>query len=397
MPKEYESIKDQYKQKHPDWSDEKVSEVASKVFYNVFGITVKEAIELEKQGEWVSWLKEHSKKEFNDSLECKTLFNYSDYEIKEKEDGFFVSGFVSAPVPDAKGELIDQALMVAKLNDPNNMLSKNLSYSHGWLKGDLNDHNPLGILQRAELKEHPKYKQPAAWAEYKLIKTHPYYNKAVYEIKEGALRGFSIEFKDSKKESKILGNVTVKKIIDYFLSGVAILGRPMHQDAILTGYEMKEFIFNGGENMEIKEDNSTPEVVVAKPVSQEPVNETKPDAVKESEKPKDAEKTDDKKTNDDHNAADELVALKKELEDLKQKTAEEARKKEIELIKQEIDGLKAKSKVLVSTDEQSFKTQIPTPVNDVSETINKIHADNSLTTEQKIKKLAEIQFSDLAK
>ncbi len=389
MPKEYDDIKKEYRSKHKDWSDKKLSETAAKVFYSIFGITVKEAMELEKKGKWKSWLKSHSKKK-SDKEEVKTLFNITSFEIKEDDGDYYVSGFVSAPIKDEKGEYLDQAKLVEKLNDPNNHLSKNLSYGHGWIKGDKNDMGILGVLQKAELKEHPKYHKPAAFGIWKLIKTHPYFNRTLYEIREHALKGLSVEINKTKKKLVKLGNTIVNKVTDYFLGGVAIVGRPLNLGATLYGYERKEFYYNGGENMEVKEDEKVEEI------NQTESEVSKNNEVKETEKATENKQENIKKESPNKDSGEELNKLKKEVEELKIKKAEEERAKEIERLRKELESLKAEKRVIIDNKPQNFENQDPIEAKKLEEAkeIEEIKNNKNLSIKEKLYKLALIDFKN---
>lgn len=366
MIKEFEDLKKEMSQSYSSESDDEVKNRASGMFQTIFGMELKEAEVLASAGKWNEYLKTNSVSSFDDT-KGRMLFNATDFEVKSEEDGFYVSGFVSAPAPDSSKDYVDQGTLLQKLLDPLNPMSKNLSYGHGWTKGDVNDSDVFGVLKHAELKEHPVIKQPAVWAEYKLMKTHPYYNKAVYNLKENALKGFSIEFNEAQRRFVKFGNTIVKKLEDYFLGGVALVGRPQHLNATLTGFAIKEYVFDGGKNMEVKEE------VIATATPTEPV---KPEPVKI-----------------DDNTKEDVAKLKEELDSIKSEKAEEKRKAEIDALKAEIDALKAEKKVIVDTSEQNFTNQDPAnkKANELVDEVKKIQ-ESKLSTEEKLRKLAELDL-----
>jgi hypothetical protein len=377
MIKEFKDLKNEMANSYSNETDSEISLRAEGMFQTIFGMEVKEAEVLASAGKWNDYLKTNSVESFDDS-KGRMVFNATDFEVKSEEDGFYVSGFVSAPVPDSSKDFVEQEKLLNKMLDPTNPMSKNLSYGHGWTKGDVNDSEVFGVLKHAELKEHPVIKQPAVWAEYKLMKTHPYYNKAVYNLKENALKGFSIEFNETKRKFVKFGNTIVKKLEDYFLGGVALVGRPQHLNATLTGFAIKEYVFNGGSNMEIKE-----EVNNAAPA----INEVKTDSVKTEDVKTEVVKKEDNQTKDD------VAKLKAELDSIKAEKAEEKRKAEIDALKAEIENLKADKKVLVDTTEQNFKNQDPADkkANELVEEVKKIQ-DSKLSTEEKLRKLAMLEL-----
>lgn len=254
MPKEYEDIKANVRKQYPKESDDSVSARAAKIFYSIFHITVKEAMDLESKGEWKSYLKkigksgESDKKDAFDNPFGIYVGNPSfGLEYKSQDDGdFYVMGFPSAPYFDAKGDYIDQETLLRKYNDPYNNYAKKLSYCHRWMKKDVLDfEKPLGVLQSAELKEHPIYHVPAVYGTWKLIKTHPYYNQAVYELQNGALDGLSVELKDSQRVPMTLGDVSVNYLVDYELKGTGVVNRQMNDGALITNFIYKDLSYIG--------------------------------------------------------------------------------------------------------------------------------------------------------
>lgn len=368
MIKEYEDIKFEVAKSHPEESDELIIDRANSMFKSIFGLDVKEAELIYMNNQWDNYLKKESSiNMLKNNNEFKSFFSAGEIECKSIEDDFYVSGFISAPSPDVSNDYLEQEKLLEKLIDLKNPMSKNLSYGHGWTKGDSNDTDVLGVLKNAELREHPVLKKPAVWAEYKLMKTHPYYNKTIYNIKENALKGFSIEFNEAKRNFVKFGNTVVKKLEDYFLAGVALVGRPNQINATLTGYVVKEFVFDDGgrKDMEVKE-----EVTQSKEVSK--VDE------KPIEKP----------------SNNEVEELRKELEFLKAQKAEETRQAEINALKKELDSLKAEKRVLVDKTEQNFTNQEPikNQANDYNDKIKEIQESKKLTTEEKLRRLAEMDL-----
>mgnify|MGYP001356963068 FL=1 len=393
MPKEYEDIKANMKKKYPKETDDEISARAAKIFYSIFGITVREAMNLEKQGKWKSYLASHSKKEFDaDNMLYKSYFSPADIDLNETSNDVYVSGFVSSPYPDESGDVIDQFDLYNKFLDPYNFMAKKLSYGHGWLKDDQLDlDNALGVLQNIELKEHPKLKVPCVYGTWKLMKTHPYYDKAIYGIKEGAMSGFSIEYKKGKSRDVIIGDVVANYIEDYQLGGVGIVCRPMNTDAFVTGFAIKEFKYNGkeiGDKMEKKEievDN-VEENVVVKESAENKANDTT------INKPIETITHTEKQTE----IVDDVAKLKQELSELKKHKAEEDQKAEIERLKKEIDSLKAEKRVLVDTSVQNFVNQDPKELQyqKSMEEISAIQADKKLSTYEKLRKISELELKE---
>jgi hypothetical protein len=267
-------------------------------------------------------------------------FNTSDFELKEKGEDVFVSGFISSLEVDENNEVTGQDKLLEKINDPNNDMAKNLSYKHKWVKKDRLDHeNKLGVMHgKAVIKTNPRTNQPSVWAEYLLLKTSPYYNDAIYDIKNRGVSGFSIEFKDAKKALVKFGNTIANYLEDYFLGGVALVARPAVKSTHITNFYTKEIYFlddEGAEKMEIKEENQTTE-----PQKQEPpkVDVPAPEVSKQ----------------DIDSIKKETDALKAQLEKEKQEVDLIKQNLEKQKIKQELEKLEAEKKVLVPVGEHKL-------------------------------------------
>jgi len=377
MLKEYEDIKVNVEKEFLDYTPEKTSEVATRIFNKVFGITVEDATKISKDGKWIDFLKKHSKKDFTDNFdEFKTAFNPTSFEIKEDATGFYVGGFVSSESVDEYGDIVPQQILVNKMNDPSNAYASILSYQHGWIKGDKTDSSALGIKQGdAVLKINPLTGKDGAFAWYKLMKTHPKYENAIYDIKEKAVKGFSIEFKNAKRTMLKIGNVLAQKLDDFFFGGVALVSRPANHDAVLTGFMAKEFIYNEGEDMEVKEEKKVEETKTEEPVKEVP---KQPEPVK----------------NDINEKNDDVEKLKIEVSNQKQALEKMKLEAEKAKITTEMENLTAEKKVLVDTSSKTVEDMAPTkeasPVNNAVEEAQKVLADKSLNGRQKIYKILDI-------
>jgi hypothetical protein len=265
-------------------------------------------------------------------------FSNSDFEIKEVGEHLFVSGFVSSFEVDENNDLTSQEILVRKLNDPDNDMAKNLSYKHKWLKKDKDDfESKLGVMEgKAEIKTNPKTNEPGVWATYKLLKTSPYYNDALYDIKNRGVSGFSIEFKDAKRNLIKFGNTIANYLEDFFLGGVALVARPAVKSTHITGFFTKE-IYLQEEGEEAKMEKKDAEV----PKTQE------------TTAPAEVTKDDLDKIKAETDALKAMVEKERtEVESLRQNTEKEKLKKELE-------QLQAERKVLVPQGEQQVPGTIP--------------------------------------
>ena len=308
------------------------------------------------------------------------IYNTSDFEMKSEGENYYVSGFISTEVVDENGDVVNQRTLLDKLVDETNPYAKYLSYKHKWLKGDKEDFsNVLGVLQRAEIKENPISKRPGVWAEYMLLKTSPYFDSALYDIKNKGVSGFSIEFKEPKRRPISIGAKFASFLEDYVFGGVGIVARAAVKSAIVDGFYLKEYetISGGDEEMDIKEENvKAPETSVEDTKVEEP--KVEPPV---PELPETNEELDDMKK--------ELDAQKLELEKLKIK-------QEQERIKQELESLKAKATVLTEVGEHKLEDQeVPTMTNtkeSMVKDVEKIWNEDSGSIKDKLEKIVKKTF-----
>lgn len=249
-------------------------------------------------------------------------YNVSDFEMKEEGGEVYVSGFISAFEIDEHNDIASQDELLEKINDPHNELAKNLSYKHKWLRKDMADfENKLGVMVgKAEKKVIPETGQPGVWATYHLLKTSPYYDSAVYDIKNKGVTGFSIEFKDVVRKLVTIGGKMANYLQEYFLGGVGLVARPSVKSTQITGFYTKDMYINvEGEDVKMETKEA--------PVAAEPV---KPEVTKE----------DIEKQNAEIKALQEQVAKEKSEIDLLKNDAQK------EKLKKELESLQAEKKVL---------------------------------------------------
>jgi len=305
-------------------------------------------------------------------------FNTTDFELKQVGDELYVGGFVSVEELDENGDVTNQERLLNKLNDDTNPYAKYLSYKHQWIKGDKKDFsNALGVKEgEAIIKKHPNGKN-GVYADYHILKTSPYYNDAIYDIKNKGVSGFSTEFKDPKRRDVQLGNKIVKYLDDFTFGGVGIVARPAVKSAYISGFYAKEFYYNesepiesktieeGVKNMEAKEE-------VVKPVEVVPVVDNS------------------NKINED------LDKLKSEVNNGKQELEKYKLEQERERIRSELENLKAKPKVLVDNSEQNINTANPIINGDdiLMQEIQAIQKDKKLNTYDKAYKIALKQLEN---
>jgi len=384
MPKEYEDIKNNVKKEYPNYSEEQVSSTASAIFYKVFGITVKEAITMENEGGWKKWLKTHSKK----SEEKEFNFTYSSgFEFKEVGEDLHIQGFLSGEELDENGDVTSQDVLFNKVGDVNNPYSYYLSYKHKWLKGDkIDKENALGVLKSKDIRINPKTNKKGVWGDYLLLKTSPYYNDAIYDIKNGGVSGFSIEFKEAERKPVKIGNVNAYYLNDFFYGGAGLVARPAVHSACMTGFFAKEFEYNDDldEEKESEIRKSPPkdkEIGVGKMESKEEGNIE----VNKSE----SETLNQTKTEDNN----DINKFKSENDLLKKQIEVEKLNQEKERLTKELQELKAKNRVLVP---DKSEQNIDTVQNDIKNIRNEksfdFVNDKNVNVSEKIRQLTELQF-----
>jgi len=296
-------------------------------------------------------------------------FNTTDFEIKQTGEELYVGGFISVEELDENGDITNQEKLLQKINDSTNPYAKYLSYKHNWIKGDKKDFaNALGVLDgNAEIKIHPNGKK-GVYANYHLLKTSPYYDAAVYDIKNKGVSGFSTEFKDAKRKNVNLGSKIVNYLDDFTFGGVGILARPAVKSSYISGFYAKEYYYNEDEPIE------------SKTIEEGAKNmENKEEVVKPVEVPNPTEATipvvdNSNKVNED------LEKLKSEINTNKQELEKYKLEQERERIKQELENLKAKPKVLIDGSEQNTFNSNPQPSSDelIEQEIKAIQSDKKL-------------------
>lgn len=319
MPKEWKDLKESVKDSHPDWSEDKVAEVASKIFYKTFGVTSVQAEGLLKEGKWESYKQSKSSKKESESSNSEKFEQFTTgVEFKEEDGNYYVEGFVSAPDVDLGFDVVENQHEIIEQLESGNSLATKLSYRHDWFKkdGDKDKFIPIGKYVKGSgiVKQHPLLDKEAAWARFKMNKRHPDFEMIKEDIKEGYVDGFSIEFKAINFVTRVIGNVAARVIKSLKLVGIGLAMRPMNPNAIMTGFVMKEFEYLGDIN------ENSPQNCEEKEVDEmDDVNKQTPEKKEIEEK-----QTPEKKENETS-----TVDLKPEIEAIKAEMKELAEFKEL--------------------------------------------------------------------
>ncbi len=267
--------------------------------------------------------------------------------LKEEQGTFFIEGFVSDPGYDLEGDrYLNQLDIVEQMNSKSE--SKKGSLHHD------REGSALLLSEHAEMKLNPRTGEECAWIKTKMNKMHPDFGKTKYEVEEGYIDGFSIEFMppeivgvegvDFVYNGREVGDHRGRDIYHAPILGYGLASRGIQPDASFTDFYTKEFIDmkkidtkeendnnkkKEGDLMSKKEETKTPEgeetseetggEAETKPEDSEK-KEEKPEEKPEenSEKPEDGAKPEGKEKNNSLNIdVKEIKASLKELKEAK--------------------------------------------------------------------------------
>ena len=239
MPKEYEAIVSSLRSEHPDWSDDKIKESASRIFASIYHTNPQHAEELAKEGKWETWKKSHSKKSFDED----EIFTYTcDTELKEVGKDYYLDVYVSTPDLDLVNDIVpietQEQIAIQLKNSP---MANKVSLMHK------RDDIPVGKVENAWVDK------GRTRATVKLNKNHPLFNRIVTDIKNGFLDSSSIEYKATSWVNKMVNNTSVRVITGIKILGFALTGRPANPNAKINSFFCKSFDIVGDCDMEIEE------------------------------------------------------------------------------------------------------------------------------------------------
>lgn len=376
IPREYDSIKSNLKEKNPSWSDDKISESAAKIFYSIYKVTVQEAIKMEKEGKWESYKKKISKKEFS----TEEIFSYTSYgekglEVKEIEGEYYIDAVISTPDLDLVNDVVSERAL-------NQMVEQILTSPMANKAGVFHDRKSIPIGKAVEAKS---LSNGSVWVRTKLNKAIKHSNPGLWEtfiksIENGFLDATSIEYKAKKYYNKFIGNTVARVIDDIILLGYTFTGRPANPNAKIEGFFVKSFDVIDDNNTSLKNVENLDEVnlveqeekikteIKEEPVKEEPkVEEPKAEEEKTEEPVKESEEKPEevKKEEPKEETGEKVEVEKKEFDLMKQKLAEFEKKeadnkkiielKELGVLKERIAKLEAQSKILVEKKEEEKK------------------------------------------
>lgn len=221
---------------------------------------------------------------------------YGKFEFKEDEGEFYSKGFVATTHPDRasegskKGDILTKGAIssiVEQINSRKGMLADYASYRHDWIK-EKNPELPIvGRAIEAEVRELPNG-HFGAWVETHHNKTHPQFENIKYEVQNGYLPGYSIEFVAGDSSEVNLPDGTYRMVDELDLKGFGLAnGRLIaNPQAMIADFGYKEIIEAKDKNKknETKEVHKMSEDEIKQPEVNAPAEEKKEELVKEEPK-----------------------------------------------------------------------------------------------------------------
>lgn len=310
--------------------------------------------------------------------EIKTISTPLIKEFEEVEGEFYSEGFVATTHPDrsADGEVDGDILSKEAIQDIVNFINEQVavadgpggtrlvSYRHDWVKENDPTIEPAGIvLPPAEVREMDNG-HFGAWVKVHHNKNHPLYEKIIYEVKNGYLPGYSIEYIPGTSTKVNVGDKvyrflkSIKNYVGHAFANARMIANPQ---ALIESMGYKELALK----VEAKEDLSKDEEQMeSKKMDYEKLKKKMEDGEELSQEEKEFVKAEDEKRKAQE-SKEETEETKKPLEeeekpkpdskelkfDLKEVVAE---LKESPEFKEAIQSLEVKQQVLKTQGEQKM-------------------------------------------
>src|SRR3990167_2130261 len=148
-------------------------------------------------------------------------------QFKEEEGEFYSEGFIATTHPDRaengkyKGDILTKKAVsgiVDQINSRTGFMADLASYRHDWVKENDPNKPVAGRAVQAEVREMANGHY-GAWVKTHHNKNHPKSGEIVYEVKNGYLPGYSIEYISKKTDDAMLSNGKYRLIDDLDLKG----------------------------------------------------------------------------------------------------------------------------------------------------------------------------------
>jgi len=248
--------------KNPDMSKEEAEELAKILFFK----------------------KNKNKKTKETSIKaCPAQISY-----REEEGEFYSKGFICTTHVDRytedgyEGTMLSHEALVQIRDAINNSIApdgeigstRTASYRHDWVKQNNPGLDAAGMaMPPAEIRQ-TEDGQYGVWVETHHNKNHELYEKIIYDVKNGYLPGYSIEFKEGQSEPvRIKGKMiklikSIKNFFGYAFASARMIANP---HALISGFGYREI-------MEMQEESHSKTKEVSNMITQE-----KYDALKKKE------------------------------------------------------------------------------------------------------------------
>ena len=223
-------------------------------------------------------------------------FHFSEFSkinFKEEEGEFYSQGFVATTHPDRaaekdrKGDILTKnaiSSIVEQINSRKGLMADLASYRHDWVKDKDPNLPPVGRAVKAEVRQLPDGHY-GAWIETHHSKTHPNFDSIKYEVENGYLPGYSIEYEAKKSNDVLLPQGKFRMIDDLDIMGYGLAnGRLIaNTQAIIEGTMYKE-IYQLKEGNKMENIKELPDSVITEKVSTKEMSEQVSVEVKEYER-----------------------------------------------------------------------------------------------------------------
>lgn len=257
----------------------------------------------------------------------KTFKNIvSKVSFKEDSDGeYYSEGFIATTHPDRAaietlgtvGDRLDDSVIYSIVDEINNGLpdAGAASYRHDWVKQQNPDLPVSGRAVKAEVRKTDDGKI-GAWVETHHNKMHPDFEKTKYEVENGYLPGYSIEYENTEFEIETVGGDKFRHITGLSMNGYGFASQRniANSKAKIGSSGYKEVVnlrtkeepkMSEEEKKDVEEPKKKEEVVASASAAEEPKKEE--------------EKVSEEETKEKFSIGEEDMKMLKELKESKEK------------------------------------------------------------------------------
>lgn len=177
------------------------------------------------------------KKKKRKMMKEELKYNAYSVELKEVQGEFFAVGYIATSHPDEVDDIISKECLESIAKQINTSITANgVSIHHNRADKDL-----IGIGKNAKVVNMPDGHY-GVMVETHLNKKHPDFDKVKYEIENGFIRAYSIEYQPIRKKEVSLNGKKFRFLEDIALKGYGLASRPVNPNATLIQYGYKEMM-----------------------------------------------------------------------------------------------------------------------------------------------------------